>query len=136
MREADEIIVTDTGSNDGTVEKLRELGAIVHVNKISPWRFDVARNVSLANVPFDCDICVCTDLDEIFEKGWRNHLEKGWSNDATNGQYLYNWSLKSDGSPDVQFNYFKVHSRHEYRWKYPYMSVSNISAQSREESLY
>lgn len=32
MNEADLIVVTDTGSDDGTVEKLREKGAIVYIN--------------------------------------------------------------------------------------------------------
>lgn len=136
MSEADIIVVTDTGSTDGTVEKLRELGAIVFVNKIDPWRFDIARNVSLANVPDDVDICVCTDLDETFDKGWRDCLEKSWSDDATSGKYLYNWSLKSDGSPDVQFNYFKVHSRHEYRWIYPVHECLEYVGAKPEKKVY
>lgn len=130
------IVVTDTGSTDGTVEKLRQLGAVVYVNEISPWRFDVARNMSLANVPDDIDICVCTDLDEIFDKGWRNRLEQSWSDDATSGKYLYNWSLKSDGSPDVQFNYFKVHSRHEYRWIYPVHECLEYIGTRQEKKVY
>lgn len=119
MNEADHIVVTDTGSTDGTVERLREKGAIVYGAEVNPWRFDVARNISLAHVPNDTDICVCTDLDELFEKGWRNCLENAWTQDANMAKYLYNWSLKEDGTPDVQFNYFKAHSRHDYLWKYP-----------------
>lgn len=127
MNEADQIIVTDTGSIDDTVERLRAHGAIVYVEKVSPWRFDVARNISLNHVPEDVDICVCTDLDERFEAGWRDALEKAWLTHQSNydgeiaktGRYLYNWSLKPDGSPDVQFYYFKVHERHGFRWKCP-----------------
>ena len=26
-------------------------------------------------IPDDADICVCTDLDEVFESGWREKLE-------------------------------------------------------------
>ena len=71
MKEADEIYVLDTGSTDDTVDILKELGVIVKVEEINPWRFDVARNKSLEMVPEDAEICVCTDLDEVFEKGWR-----------------------------------------------------------------
>lgn len=119
MNEADLIVVTDTGSDDATVEKLRQRGAVVYTNTISPWRFDVARNTSLNHVPKDVDICVCTDLDEVFEPGWRKSLEEGWTHGAKMGEYLYNWNMKADNTPDIQFNYFKVHARNDYQWIYP-----------------
>lgn len=66
---------------------------------ITPWRFDVARNKSLNLLPDDVDICVCTDLDEVFNKGWRKELEKNWTQDTTRLSYIYNWSLDSDNKP-------------------------------------
>ena len=71
VSEADKVFVLDTGSTDKTVKKLKEKGAIVKSKKIEPFRFDVARNLSLEMVPKDADICVCIDLDEVLEKGWR-----------------------------------------------------------------
>ena len=71
----DEMIIVDTGSTDKTVDKLKELGVNVKVMGINPWRFDVARNESLKMVPDDVDICVCTDLDEVFDAGWRKRIE-------------------------------------------------------------
>ncbi len=119
MSEADMVVVTDTGSTDATVEKLRARGAMVYVEEVKPWRFDVARNLSLDHVPEDADICVCTDLDEVLVKGWRECIERVWTDDTTNGKYLYNWSLKPDGTPDIQFTYFKIHNRKGYRWVCP-----------------
>ncbi|MFT9056589.1 MAG: glycosyl transferase family 2 [Ethanoligenens sp.] len=119
MGEADLVVVTDTGSDDHTIEKLRARGAQVFSETIPPWRFDEARNRSLTHVPKDVDICVCTDLDEVFRPGWREKLEQAWRSDTSNGRYLYNWSLKSDGSPDMQFVYAKIHARNGYRWRYP-----------------
>ena len=58
MGEADAVYVLDTGSTDNTVAKLTALGAQVTVERIDPWRFDAARNRSLALVPEDADICV------------------------------------------------------------------------------
>lgn len=136
MKEADVIIVTDTGSTDGTVEKLKSRGAQVFVDVVSPWRFDTARNISLDHVPEDVDICVCTDLDEIFEPGWRKCLEEAWVPDATQGRYLYNWSLKSDGSPDIQFNYFKVHRRRGFRWKHPIHEYLEYIGEGPEKKVY
>lgn len=123
MSEADLIVVTDTGSTDNTVEVLESRGAIVYKEVIRPWRFDVARNVSLEHVPMDVDICVCTDLDEVFVKGWREKLESVWEKGINQGKYLYNWSLKADGTPDVQFTYFKVHDRQSFKWVYPVHEV-------------
>ncbi len=119
MNEADVVVVTDTGSADKTVEKLRGRGALVYKEAVSPWRFDVARNLSLAHVPDDTDIAVCTDLDEVFHPGWRKLLEKAWTSDTTMGNYIYNWSLDSDGTPKIQFTYFKIHTKAEYKWVCP-----------------
>lgn len=136
MSEADLVVVTDTGSDDGTVEKLRERGAVVYVEDIKPWRFDVARNVSLNHVPEDIDICVCTDLDEVFTEGWRECIEKAWGPGANMGRYLYNWSLKEDGTPDVQFNYFKVHGRHAAVWKNPVHEYLRYRGTEPQKTVY
>lgn len=81
VSEADMVIVTDTGSTDHTVERLRERGAVVYSAVVSPWRFDVARNVALGHVPEDTDICVSNDLDEVFEKaGGRSWKASGFHN--------------------------------------------------------
>ena len=75
MSEADEIYVLDTGSTDNSVKKLKSLGVNVYEKKFKSFRFDDARNESLKLIPDDIDICVCTDLDEIFIEGWRKNLE-------------------------------------------------------------
>ena len=46
-KEADLILIADTGSDDGTVDLARECGAVVYDIHISPWRFDLARNAAL-----------------------------------------------------------------------------------------
>ena len=119
MREADEIVVLDTGSSDDTVEKLRRRGAKVKTETVTPWRFDVARNRSMELVSEDTDICVCTDLDEVFDKGWRNELEKVWYKGAGQAVYRYAWSVLPDGSDGVSFWYEKIHARYGYRWTHP-----------------
>ena len=71
MSEADYIVVLDTGSTDGTYEKLKEDSRVTVVKQevITPWRFDIARNKSMELIPEDADILVCTDFDELFEPG-------------------------------------------------------------------
>lgn len=136
MKEADEIIVTDTGSTDQTVEKLKQLGATVYSEKIEPWRFDEARNISLEHVPLDCDICVCTDLDELFEPGWRASIEKVWNHDTKQGRYLYNWSLLEDGTPYVQINYFKIHTRKDFKWIYPIHEIITYTGEEPYHEVF
>lgn len=119
MNEADEIYVLDTGSTDNTVKKLKKNGVKVKSKKIKPWRFDVARNESLKLVPKDCDICVCTDLDEVLETGWRKKLEQIWDKDTTRVRYNYNWSFDKYGQPAVNFYIEKIHTRKGYKWTHP-----------------
>lgn len=123
MKEADEVYVLDTGSNDNTVNKLKELGVNVCVRKITPWRFDVARNMSLELVPEDTDICVCTDLDEVFVSGWRNILEKLWDKNINRVKYIYNWNLDEDHNPKISFYGEKIHQRYNYKWIHPVHEV-------------
>ena len=123
MKEADEIYVLDTGSTDNSIKLLKEKGVHVKQKKINPWRFDVARNISLDMVPNDADICVCTDLDEVFLKGWREKLESVWRKDANRCRYTYNWSLDENDNPKVSFIYEKIHSRNNYKWIHPVHEV-------------
>ena len=132
MKEADEIIVLDTGSSDNTVKKLQELGVTVKEETIYPFRFDIARNKSLALVPQDTDICVCTDLDEVFEKGWRDNLESIWKKNITRLAYNYNWKLDKDNKPLVNFYIEKIHSRNNYTWTHPVHEVLTYIGDKKE----
>ena len=123
MGEADGIYVLDTGSEDDTVARLRAAGAVVEQQVITPWRFDVARNRSLELVPQTADICVCTDLDEVFHPGWRAQLERAWRPGAGQATYRYTWSFCPDGSEGVVFWYEKIHARQGYRWTHPVHEV-------------
>ncbi|MCC8966296.1 glycosyltransferase family 2 protein [Bradyrhizobium sp. Pear76] len=81
--DADYRVVIDTGSTDGTVERLERSGVIVHRVAINPWRFDVARNTAMALLPPDVDICCSMDMDRYLEPGWRPKLEAAWTPDTT-----------------------------------------------------
>lgn len=119
MNEADQIFVLDTGSTDNTVEKLKKHGVVVEKKEITPWRFDVARNISLEMVPEDYDICVCTDLDEVLIPGWRETLEKLWEDSLTRLRYHYNWSFDENGNPSICFYIEKIHCRNGFKWTHP-----------------
>lgn len=147
MKEADLIVVLDTGSTDDTVEKLRayesndDVNIKVYQQVITPWRFDVARNVALDYVPEEYNILVSTDLDEILEQGWADILRERWIEGThIRGNYKYSWSHLSNGESGRIFVYDKIHSR-EWRWKYPvhellWSDVSNSENYSSENTLY
>lgn len=119
MREADEIYVLDTGSADDTVRLLKSAGVNVAVKKYKTFRFDKARNDAMKLMPDEDAICVCPDLDERFEPGWRAKLEAAWTKDAGRARYRYVWSMNPDGSDGVTFITDKIHSRRGFHWIHP-----------------
>ena len=131
MKEADEIYVLDTGSEDDTVKLLKEKGVNVSEEVISPWRFDVARNKSLELVPEDTDICVCTDLDEVFNSGWRTILEDNYVK-GSRVNYTYNWHINDKGVADVTFLLNNIHPRENYFWCHP---VHEVLTSDKEENV-
>ena len=118
--DADYRIIGDTGSTDGTVERLQSKGVIVHRLAIRPWRFDDARNATMALIPDDVEICVTMDMDTFLAAGWRPKLVDAWTPGTT---ALYSRMIlraNTDnldgvgGSPSKSF-----HHRWGYRFRRP-----------------
>jgi len=112
-KEADLILIADTGSTDGLPEVARAHGAVVHDICITPWRFDLARNAALALVPRDMDVCISLDIDEVLQPGWREEIERVWTGDTTRLRYMFDWGA------GIAFYYEKIHARHGYMWHHP-----------------
>ena len=112
-KEADLILIADTGSTDNTVQVAKECGASVYEICITPWRFDKARDASLALLPKDIDVCVALDLDEELQPGWREEIERLWQPDTTRMGYKFDW-----GHGKI-FMSTKLHSRSGYHWHHP-----------------
>lgn len=112
-QDADLLLIADTGSTDRTVEIAKENRVQVHEICITPWRFDHARNASLALIPGDMDVCICLDADEIMEPGWREELERVWVPGTTHLRYKFDWSS------GIVFFSEKIHARHGYYWHHP-----------------
>jgi glycosyltransferase involved in cell wall biosynthesis len=113
-KDADYILIADTGSTDRTADLAHECGAVVHDIYISPWRFDLARNAALALIPRNFDICISLDLDERLEPGWREEIERVWKlGETTRLRYMFDWGA------GIRFRYEKIHARNGYRWHHP-----------------
>ena len=86
-------------------------------------------------VPNDADICVCIDLDEVLEVGWRKKLEKIWNIDINRLRYNYNWSLDDKNNPIVNFYIEKIHTRNNYKWIHPVHEVLKYTGNGTERFI-
>jgi glycosyltransferase involved in cell wall biosynthesis len=113
-KEADLILIADTGSDDGLPEVAKEHGAQVHHICITPWRFDHARNAAIALLPKDIDVVVSLDIDEVLQPGWREEIERVWKlGETTRMRYMFDWGA------GIAFKYEKIFARHGYYFKHP-----------------
>lgn len=133
-RDADLILIADTGSTDKTVGIARSLGAKVHQIAITPWRFDKARDAALALVPADIDVCISLDLDEVLEPGWREEIERVWQADTTRLRYKFDWGQ------GISFYYEKIHARKGYFWhhachEYPVPDPRTVEVYAHTDKL-
>jgi len=112
-KDADLILIADTGSTDNTVALATNCGAKVYDIAIKPWRFDKARDAALALIPGDFDICISLDLDEVLEPGWREEIERVWTAETTRLRYKFDWGC------GISFFYEKIHHRTGYHWHHP-----------------
>lgn len=120
---ADYVCVLDTGSTDGTWERLQARAAassniIIKQQTFTPWRFDTARNVSMTLIPEDAVIMFMADLDEeIKESDWPQEVRKVWSPTFTRGQYTYNRDVGENGEVTKKMQEYRIHSRFWNHWK-------------------
>jgi glycosyltransferase involved in cell wall biosynthesis len=117
-KEADYLLIADTGSTDNTIAKAKELGINVYSISINPWRFDDARNASLALLPEDIDYCIALDMDEVLEPGWKWQLKKAFDKGITRPSYKFIHSVDKDGNSVSVFDGFRIHTRKNIRWVY------------------
>lgn len=124
--EVDYITVLDTGSTDGTLEKLLELAKsdpklIVSQSVVTPWRFDEARNRAMTLIPADTDVWISIDLDERFEPGFGQVIRDNWKLGYTlQATYRYSWNHHEDGTPNHEFTYSKIIANDgKWKWFYP-----------------
>lgn len=107
---ADIISILDTGSDDDSVIRMKDRGVSVVQRTISPWRFDVARNMSLNLLPEDVDICISLDIDETLSANWRDVVESVWCYGVTRLSH----KMVSGGR---SYTEHRIHSRNGYYWK-------------------
>ena len=118
-KDADLLLIADTGSSDKTKFIAKSHGITVHEISVVPWRFDVARNASLALIPEDFDICIQLDMDEVLQPGWRQKVEAAFLAGNNWPSYREVTSRNSNGEATAWFNHHRIHPRKGFIWKYP-----------------
>ena len=78
-KQADHIVVVDTGSDDGSLELLSELSeqhpSFGIAQYVGDFRFDYARQAAL-DLALPNSICMWLDMDEVFDDGWADELRE------------------------------------------------------------
>ena len=130
---SDYICVLDTGSTDGTYEKLFEVGKQLNIPEdrliicqktFTPWRFDISRNYGMQFMPDEhtIDVCYSVDMDEeVLPDFWNDlrHIVFEHPN-FERIYYKYAWRI-DDGTLDQKyvFWYDKIHGVKGWKWEYP-----------------
>lgn len=122
VKDADYILIADTGSTDRTVEIAKSLGINIVNVLIKPFRFDTSRNAALAAIPADIDFCISLDMDEVLTEGWREDIDTLPLLEPNQSAILrttLTWNFKEDGTPGLQYGADRVHSRWGVLWRQP-----------------
>lgn len=115
VQEADGIFVVDTVSDDDTFFKLGGKGVTVKVADVVPFRFDIARNISLDFVPEEFDFCLFLDMDETLQEGWYDELQTLLQSNPDATEVHFRMMFDQNTS----YNRLMCHKRNAYRWHYP-----------------
>lgn len=119
VRDADEVVVLDTGSTDDTVAKLESLGVRVATTTFDNFRFDTARNASLTMVGSDMDYAMFVDLDEVLAPGSIATIKQHLQSDKDMYTVDLIFTRTDDGVPEVWYKREAIHKAQKFRWKYP-----------------
>jgi glycosyltransferase involved in cell wall biosynthesis len=135
VKDADYILIADTGSTDKTVEIAKSLGINVVNVLIKPFRFDTSRNAALAALPADIDYCISLDMDEVLSAEWRKDIEDLVPpKDGMSGiiRATLTWNTREDGTPGLQYGADRVHSRWGVTWRQPAHEIISTYGEYKE----
>lgn len=135
VKDADYILIADTGSTDKTVEIAKSLGINVVNVLVKPFRFDTSRNAALAAIPADIDYCISLDMDEVLTEGWRIDIETLALVEPQQAAILRStltWNFKEDGTPGLQYGADRVHSRWGTIWRQPAHEIISVYGDYQE----
>jgi glycosyltransferase involved in cell wall biosynthesis/trans-aconitate methyltransferase len=136
VKDADEIVLCDTGSNDQTniiLQNFKELNPGVNLKTykicVSPWRFDDARNTALSLIDGDMDICISLDIDEYPMENWREVLSNRWDLNFTRYYHKFK-TIWANGRFSAHWHE-RIHKRCGYTWKLPVHEILEYQGEEK-----
>ena len=136
VKDADEIVMCDTGTTDKTNEIIEgfmqrnpEVNLRPYAISVSPWRFDDALNAALALVGGDMDVCIKVDADEMLMEGWRSVLDAHW--DIRYTRYYHKFQTDWGNGSISRHNHDRPHVRRGYIWRLPVHEIIEYSGTER-----
>ena len=111
-KEADGLVIVDTGSTDGTREYLtsKNIKWYDYPYKDS-FRFDEARNYAHCLIPEDVEIRLAMDVDSTITKGYADIIKEYWLPELTNAEI-------STRVNNIESTTIDCHNKYCF-WKYP-----------------
>lgn len=124
VKDADDIVICDTGTTDRTNEIIAdfrqrhpEVRLKTSAIAVIPWRFDDAYNAALAQVDGDIDLCINMGMDEMLMGGWRAVLDARW--DIRYTRYYHKFQTDWGNGAISRHNHDRPHIRRGYVWRLP-----------------
>ena len=112
-RDADCVLLCDTGSEDHTV-LIAEALKIPVVRFTDPFSFDKAKNFALQQLPEDIDLCISLDCDERLMPNWRALIES--SNIQPDATCLV---TVIEEHKEAALTVGRIHGRNGFQWRNP-----------------
>lgn len=149
-RGADQVFLLDTGSTDNSIQIFQDVleryqipTAWLQIKQqiVSPWRFDVARNINMNQIPTGAfDVFYCIDLDElVLPDFWADLRQTVFEHpNFERILYKYAWSHNEvTGEPEYVFWYDKIHgARGGWYWEYPVHEALNCNQEDKSALCY
>jgi len=116
-KDLDAVYVLDTGSTDGSIQRLRESGVIVHQEIFDQFDFSKARNKCLSLI--DDDEAFCFSLDFKNDMIIPEHDLKKIRNNKNDAAFSINYFYKTDDGSFIQIeDKIRIHKKKDSEWKY------------------
>jgi glycosyltransferase involved in cell wall biosynthesis len=112
----DEVVVLDTGSQDSSMQLLKNAGAKVFQKTYEPFDFAQARNDCLDFVSNEMDWCLYLDFNETlkgFDKEILSKLDSSVNSLVPKHQSIHDGVLVNGQDHKIRF-----HKRHGFRWAF------------------